>query len=81
MKDRLATPNIALSGTGLTAKALPGHFFTAGQTVTVASDALIYDQSHGALWYDADGSGKGAALAVTFIDLKPALTAASLVVV
>ncbi len=73
---------IGLVGTGLTAGAFdPGRFFAVGQTITGTAAALLYDQGHGVLYFDADGSGAGAALGITLVTPNTALTASSIVVV
>ncbi|WP_269780358.1 Ig-like domain-containing protein [Methylobacterium sp. Leaf118] len=46
-----------------------------------ASDRILYKQSTGELFYDADGSGSGAKVKVAVFDNKAALTAADFLIV
>lgn len=46
-----------------------------------ADDRILYDSKAGALLYDADGSGAGAAVRFAVLDTKPALTFADFLVV
>jgi Ca2+-binding RTX toxin-like protein len=46
-----------------------------------SSQHLIYDAAHGALYYDADGSGKGAAVLIAVLDNHAALTYQDLAVI
>ena len=66
---------------GLGAGTLSASAFTTGTAATTAEHRIVYDQATGALFYDADGSGAGAA--VQFAQLAPGteLTAANMVVV
>ncbi|MFY9293476.1 MAG: calcium-binding protein [Methylorubrum rhodinum] len=45
-----------------------------------ANDRILYKQSTGELFYDADGSGSGAAMKFAVLDTKAALTAADFLV-
>src|SRR5262249_57356739 len=45
-----------------------------------SSDRLVYDTSHGILWYDADGSGPGQAQLVFSFQGVPALAATDIVI-
>ncbi len=53
----------------------------AGATAVDADDFLLYDSTTGALSYDADGSGAGAAIAFASLNGSPAVTAADFVVI
>ena len=46
-----------------------------------ADDRIIYDENSGALFYDADGSGAGAAVQFASLRHHPAITAADFLVV
>ncbi|HEX8256478.1 MAG TPA: hypothetical protein VF589_02495, partial [Allosphingosinicella sp.] len=67
---------------GLAEGALAAGAVRAGRTALQADDRILYDQASGALFYDADGSGDGAA-AVRFATLQPGaeLSAAEFLVV
>ena len=58
----------------------PGAFVT-GTVAGDADDRIIYDQATGALYYDADGNGAGAAIQFATLTGAPALTAADLFVI
>jgi len=60
---------------GLDGGALPAGAFVTGSAAKDLDDRIIYDPATGALWFDADGSGAGAA--VQFAQLKPNLVMAS----
>src|SRR5262249_36230691 len=46
-----------------------------------ADDRIIYNTSNGALWYDADGNGSGAAQRIATLQNFAGLTAADIVIV
>ena len=46
-----------------------------------ADDRILYDRKSGALFYDADGLGKGAAVQFAVLDNKVAITAADFLIV
>ena len=52
-----------------------------GGTAVDADDFLIYDTSTGALSYDADGNGAGAAVLFATLTAHPAITAADFAIV
>jgi trimeric autotransporter adhesin len=55
-----------------------GAGFTSGRD---ASDRVIYNTSTGSLYYDADGSGAGAALLIATFQGNPAIAASDIVVI
>jgi len=57
------------------AGALNAEFFVEGKAALDANDFLVYDKATGMLWYDADGSGAGAALELTLLANKAVLAA------
>lgn len=62
------------STTGI--KNLLGSQFWAGTVAHDANDRIIYDQTTGALYYDADGNGRGAQVQIAIVgqSTHPALT-------
>jgi len=60
---------------------LSSSFFTVGTKALDANDYIIYNKDTGALSYDADGSGSGAAVKFAVIENKVALTAADFFVI
>jgi Ca2+-binding RTX toxin-like protein len=52
-----------------------------GTKALTTSQHLVYDQPTGNLWYDADGSGKGAAVLIAVLDNHTALAYADLAVI
>ena len=48
--------------------------FYIGSKAHDSSDRIIYDKSNGNLWYDADGSGKGAAVQFALLDKGLSIT-------
>ncbi len=55
--------------------ALSVNAFVAGTAATSAASRIIYDKATGNVWYDADGTGGGAAVKLAVIANKAALTA------
>jgi Ca2+-binding RTX toxin-like protein len=56
--------------------ALASQFFVVGTKAKDANDYVIYDKTNGSLLYDADGSGKGAAVKFATLAAGLALTSA-----
>ncbi|MDE2620639.1 MAG: hypothetical protein KGL54_10805, partial [Sphingomonadales bacterium] len=74
----------AAAFTGLFADAsgrLADHLFAVGPKATTAYQRIIYNDATGVLWYDADGSGAGAAVQVAVLQAKPTLTSESFIVI
>lgn len=67
--------------TTLTAGWLDPNAFVAGAQALDADDRVLYDQTSGALYYDADGNGSGMRVQVALLDNKAALTAADIQVI
>lgn len=80
--DRLAFSAAAFTGLFADASGrLAGHIFAVGPKATTAYQRIIYNDATGVLWYDADGSGAGAAVQVAVLQTKPMLTADCFVVI
>jgi len=69
--------------TTLSVGALTDAAFCLGTAAAAADDRIIYDKASGSLYYDADGSGAGAATLIATVgtSLHAALTAASFEVI
>jgi len=69
--------HIALRGTGFGIAAVDELDFVsragAAAVATQAKASLIYDTATGALWYDVDGTGTGAAIQIATLVGKPAI--------
>ncbi len=62
--------------------ATPNGFSWSGTGAHDADDRIVYNPGTGALWYDADGNGAGAAVQIaTLTGLAGALTQADFMVV
>jgi Ca2+-binding RTX toxin-like protein len=55
--------------------------FRTGPVAADANDYIIYNGDSGALFYDADGNGDGAATQIAVLGSNPALTHADFVVI
>lgn len=66
---------------GLSAGALPAAAFAMGASALQADDRIVYDPATGALLFDADGSGAGAAMQFAQLSSGLTLTAADFVVI
>jgi Ca2+-binding RTX toxin-like protein len=70
-------------GSGSTSK--PGKlnkdFFSLGTKAKDKNDYIVYDKAKGALYYDADGSGKGAAIKFAQLDKNLKLTSLDFLIV
>ena len=81
--DLIQLAKSAMAALG-TKGALTDAEFESGAGLTAALDAttrIIYDTTSGALFYDADGSGSGAAVQLATFTVVPALTLADLFIV
>jgi serralysin len=67
--------------TKLAAGPLAAAAFAIGAKALDALDRIVYDNKTGALYYDADGSGKGSAIQFASLSPKLALTAADFLVI
>ncbi len=63
------------------AGALNAAAFWTGTAAHDANDRIIYNKATGALYYDADGNGAGAAVQFATLTTKPALAANDFVVI
>jgi len=66
---------------GLAVGALPAGAFVIGAAASDADDRIVYDSVTGALWFDADGNGAGAAVQFATLVDGLALTSADFVVI
>lgn len=57
------------------------RFYAYGDTITETGSVFVYRDTDGALFWDADGSGAGGLVAMTYLTGNPALTNADLFVV
>jgi Ca2+-binding RTX toxin-like protein len=78
--DTFRVENAIFSKLGA-AGALKGAFFHAGASAADANDFVVYNKATGSLFYDADGSGAGAAIQFATVTAKPTLTAGDFVVI
>jgi serralysin len=78
-QDRLFLDNDVF--TGLSAGGLAAGAFATGTTAADADDRIVYDSTSGSLWFDADGSGAGAAMLFATLTPGTTLAAADIVVV
>lgn len=67
--------------TGLGTGTLAASRFVVGTAALDSADRIIYNKTTGALFYDADGSGSGAAVQFATLSNKATLTAADFVVI
>ncbi|MGZ8360988.1 MAG: calcium-binding protein, partial [Allosphingosinicella sp.] len=77
--DRIALDDAVF--TGLAPGALPAGAFRSGAAAQDADDRIIYDPATGALFFDADGNGGGAAIQFATLATGLTPTAADFVVV
>jgi len=73
--DRIALDSAAFAG--LADGALPASALVIGMSATTADHRIVYDPATGALYFDADGSGAGAAVHFATLDTRPSPLAAS----
>jgi len=67
--------------TGLTAGPLPAGAFVIGTAAADGDDRIIYNQTTGDLFFDADGSGSGAAVLFAHLDGAPVISASDFSVI
>ena len=77
--DKIFLENAIMTGLGIATGALTADQFFASSTAVRgndASDRIVYNTTSGALYYDADGSGSGAAVQIALIGttIHPTLT-------
>lgn len=71
--DNIELSRSAMSALGATG-ALSAAAFYVGSSARDATDRIIYKQSSGALYYDADGKGGKSAVQIAVFDSRPVLT-------
>ncbi|MFI3121998.1 MAG: hypothetical protein QX203_18685, partial [Methylococcaceae bacterium] len=67
--------------TNIATGALNTDNFVAATTAIDSNDYLVYNKATGALFYDADGSGVGAAVQIAVLGVNLALTNADFVII
>jgi Ca2+-binding RTX toxin-like protein len=77
--DRIALDDAVF--TGLTPGALPAGAFAIGSQAGDADDRIVYNSATGELFFDADGSGAGAAMLFATLDGHPPLAASDIIVI
>jgi Ca2+-binding RTX toxin-like protein len=77
--DRILLDDAAFAGLGL--GALGANAFVAGGAAQDADDRILYDAATGALYFDADGSGSGAAVRFATLDGLPPIAASDFTVI
>ena len=65
----------------LPSNTLNANFFRAGPAALDANDYVVYNHVNGALYYDADGNGAGAAVLFATLQGAPTLAASDFVVI
>jgi serralysin len=82
--DKVALDNSPMSALGATGNFASGDArFKANSTGTATdtNDRVVYNTSTGSLYYDADGSGSGAAQLIATFSGNPAVAATDIVVI
>ena len=67
--------------TGLGLGALNANAFVTGSAAGDADDRIVYNSATGALFFDADGNGAGAAIQFATLQGAPALSASDFAVI
>ena len=80
-KDKIQLSPSIFTELGFTGMPSSGAFFFAGGESHDADDRILYDQSNGALYYDADGTGALATMMFAVISTKPVLLLSDFLVV
>ncbi|EFG9152744.1 calcium-binding protein, partial [Escherichia coli] len=80
--DTIQLDNAVMSALGAAgALGIAAFFKSSAGVAHDASDRIIYDTDSGALWYDADGSGAGAAIQIAKLQVGLNLTANDFVII
>ena len=78
--DQLRLDDAIFSGLGATGR-LADAAFVSGAAATAATAQILYDAASGALFYDADGVGAGAAVQFATLDNHGPLSASNIVLI
>jgi Ca2+-binding RTX toxin-like protein len=78
--DKIALDDAIFTGIGPLG-ALNANAFVVGAAAADASDRIIYNNATGQLFFDADGTGAGAAVLFATLDGKPAISASDFTVI
>ena len=79
--DTIQLSNAAFGNLGLGLGPLSPSAFAIGSAATSASDRIIYDNATGALYFDADGNGAGAAVHFATLNGTPVLAASDFILI
>ncbi len=80
--DRIHLTRAAFKGFGaFDIGALQAKAFVLGTVAKDADDRIMYDQTTGKVFYDADGIGTGGAVLVATLATKPVLTSSSFFII
>jgi Ca2+-binding RTX toxin-like protein len=80
LSDQLRLDDAIFGGLGATGR-LADAAFVSGVAATAATAQIIYDAASGALFYDADGVGAGAAIQFATLDNHTTLSASNIVLI
>ena len=77
--DKIALDDAILAD--LNPGSMDANRFVIGSTAQDADDRIVYDPATGALWFDADGNGAGAAVQIAMLAGAPSLAASDFMVI
>jgi Ca2+-binding RTX toxin-like protein len=80
-EDTIRLENAVFTKLAATGALASANFKVLGSSALDANDYIQYDKASGNLYYDADGSGAGAAVKIAFVGVNLALTSADFTVI